>query len=148
MLMLLALVALSSPQITADDERRPRVPLCTAQEGELDRVLAVRRADDQVWWFPMLEDRARPYDLAKEMTARQRDWFRDRRPLTIDGETYRYVREDTVDDTAFRRYNRPHDPIDSVPAMVPMGLEDEEVWVLLEPVGCRFAVWAREDEAD
>lgn len=147
MLTLLALAALSTAQLTADDDRRPRVPLCTAQEGELDRVLAVRRADDQVWWFPMLEDRARPYDLREEMTAYQRDWHRYRLPLTVDGLTYHYAREDVVDNTAFRRYNWPIGPIDGVPAMVPMGRGGEEVWVLLEPVGCRFAVWARDPEA-
>ena len=112
MLTLLALAALSTAQLTADDDRRPRVPLCTAQEGELDRVLAVRRADDQVWWFPMLEDRARPYDLREEMTAYQRDWHRYRLPLTVDGLTYHYAREDVVDNTAFRRYNWPIGPID------------------------------------
>lgn len=148
MLELVALAALSTAQFTADDERRPRVPLCTAQEGELDRVLAVRRADDRVWWFPMLEDRARPYELAKETTARQRDWFRDRLPLTIDGLSYRYAREDIVDNTAFRRYNSPIEPVDGVPSMVPMGRDGGEVWVLLDPVGCRFAVWARDPAAN
>lgn len=148
MLTLLAITLMTAAQFTADDERRPRVPLCTAQEGELNRVLAVRRADDRVWWFPMLEDRARPYELAKETTARQRDWFSDRRPLTVDGLTYRYAREDAVDNTAFRRYNRPIESIDGVPAMVPMGHDGVEVWVLLDPVGCRFAVWAREPGAD
>jgi len=148
MLMLLALAALSTAQITADDERRPRVPLCTAQHGELDRVLAVRRADDQVWWFPMLEDRARPYDLTLETTAHQRDWFRDRRPLTVRGLTYEFKGVEPLDDWPFRRYNRIIRPIDGVPALVPMGAEDREVWVLLEPVGCRFAVWAREETTD
>ena len=141
MLTLLVLATLSAAQFTADDDRRPRVPLCTAQDGELNRVLAVERADEQVWWFPM-QGEATPYDATKEVTARQRDWFRTRQPLLVHGLTYRYRGEDAVDDTAFRRYNRPTDPVDGVPAMVPMGL-DEEVWVLLDPVGCRFAVWIR-----
>lgn len=142
MLSVLALTLLSTAQITADDERRPRVPLCTAQDGQLDSVLAVRRADGQVWWFPWREPRATPYDLTQEMTARQKTWFIDRQPLTVDGLSYAYKGEDEAPSTAFRRYNAPIEPIDGVPAMVPMG-RDDEVWVLLDPIGCRFGVWTR-----
>ena len=48
MLTLLAITLMTAAQITAADMERPRVPLCTAQEGELDRKLAVRRADGRV----------------------------------------------------------------------------------------------------
>lgn len=137
------LIALAASQITAADMERPRVSLCTAQEGELDRKLAVRRADGRVWLFPQTEPSALPYNAAREVTAHQRRWFRQRSPLTVDGARWRYARIDQVDNTAFRRYNLPLDPVDGVPAMAPMGADDE-LWILLEPVGCRFAVWTRE----
>ena len=121
MLTLLAITLMTAAQITAADMERPRVPLCTAQEGELDRKLAVRRADGRVWWFPHAEPSAVPYDQTREVTAHQRRWFRERSPLTVEGARWRYTRIDQVDDTAFRRYNLPLDPVDGVPAMAPIG---------------------------
>jgi hypothetical protein len=140
--VVIAALTLLVAQITAADMERPRVPLCTAQEGELDRKLAVRRADGRVWWFPYAEPSAVPYNETREVTALQRPWFRERSTLTVDGSRWRFSRIDQVDNTAFRRYNRPHEAVEGVPGITPMGLDDE-LWILLEPIGCRFAVWTR-----
>ncbi len=146
MLELLALAAFGLSQISAEEAARPRVSICTAQEGRLDRHTGFRRPDGQVWWYATLAEGAAPFDASQEVTASDRDWYRERRPLTVRGLTYQFDSLEPLDDWPFRRYNRVIVPIDGVPALVPMGAEDREVWVLLEPVGCRFAVWAREDE--
>lgn len=143
MLPLLALATLSTAQMTADDARRPRVQLCTAQQGGLNRERAIEQIDGRIRWYPATATRGTTFDPSLEITAQQRDWYRSHQPLTVGGLTYHYDGEGVLDDMPFRRYNRVISPIDGVPALVPMGAENQQVWVLLDPVGCRFAVWSR-----
>jgi hypothetical protein len=147
MLTLLALAALSTTQTTAGEAARPPVSICTAQEGSLDRHTGYRRPDGQVWWYATLAETAAPFESLREATAHGRDWYRDRSPLTVRGLVYEFRGVEPLGDWPFRRYNRIISPIDGVPALVPLGAEGREVWVLLEPVGCKFAVWARDPEA-
>ncbi|MDQ8028898.1 MAG: hypothetical protein REJ23_09220 [Brevundimonas sp.] len=144
MLVLFALAAFAPPQVSAEAAAQTPVSICTAQEGGLNRHTGFRRPDGQVWWHATLAEGGAPFEASREVTAGDRDWYRDRRPLTVRGLTYEFKGVAPLSDWPFRRYNRIMSPIDGVPALAPLGVEDREVWVLLEPVGCRFAVWARE----
>ncbi|MFC7378697.1 hypothetical protein [Brevundimonas sp. GCM10030266] len=144
MLTLFVLATLALPQISAEDAARPQVSICTAQAGPLNRYVGVRRPDGEIWWHATPSPGGAAFSVPDEVTAGQRDWYLDRRPLTVRGLTYQFQGVEPLSDWPFRRYNRVINPIDGVPALVPLGAEDREVWVLLEPVGCRFAVWSRE----
>jgi hypothetical protein len=146
MLVLFALAVLAPPQISTGEAARPAVSICSAQEGRLDRQSGFQHPNGQVWWRATLAEGGAPFEASREVTAGDREWFRDRRPLTVRGLTYEFKGVEPLDDWPFRRYNRVISPINGVPALVPLGAEDREVWVLLEPVGCRFAVWARVPE--
>lgn len=128
-------------QISADDARRPRVDICTAQRGYLDRHRGVERPDGSIWWWPG-NGPAAPFDASAETTVRQRPWFRAREPLVIDGVTYHYQGVAQPSDMAFQRYYGPTDWVDGVPATSARG---GVVWVLLDPVDCVFAVWSRSE---
>jgi|UniRef100_UPI004034A049 hypothetical protein len=140
------LIALAAAQVSLADQALPGVRLCTAQGGGLERARGVQRPDGIYWW-PRSGAAVR-FDPAQEVTARQRDWFREERDLVIDGQTWRYGGQTRLDDMPFRRYNLPHAPIDGVPAITPMGNEGLQVLVLLDPVDCLFAEWTREPGGD
>lgn len=100
------LIALAAAQVSLADQALPGVRLCTAQGGGLERARGVQRPDGIYWW-PRSGAAVR-FDPAQEVTARQRDWFREERDLVIDGQTWRYGGQTRLDDMPFRRYNLPH----------------------------------------
>lgn len=136
------MVFLTAVQISAEDARRPRVDICSAQPGYFDRHRGVERPDGSIWWWPD-NGSAVPFDRAAETTARQRPWFRSRTPLVIDGVTYRYSGLGQPGEIAFNRYYGPTGWVDGVPRTSTRG---QDVMILPDPVDCIFAVWSREED--
>lgn len=140
---MLALLALFSVQ-TADQET---VRLCVpAPEGHVTAELGFVRPDG-IWWTPPAEPAAtrQRFDASEFPTARSRDWFIERAPITVGTATFRYAGQHQAS-WAFNRYYLEHPPVDGVGAVVPLSSRDDTLLILTDPVGCGFAEYRLERE--